>query len=297
MAAGATIGGGVGTFWGPVGSAIGGAVGGLIGAAGGAIAGGIKTSEQKKAKEDAIGQFNKLLEDDEGVDQVQTLLEYRYKNVAGVSDDQNADIKSTYSSFIESLDADDMKSLFEKFDYNSEAIAASIEGVLSKNQENVSNLNDESSTYAERIKAVNDIYNDMLATVGKDAADQWKEAYAAYFSLGEALGTSVKYADQFGWSLTNISTLAELLGDKSETVFAAIGEALNADGVEAQTAALSEAMSGLTDDEAEAVVKMITNGRDFLDLADDITSAASKVQSVREMQSDWGNKTTTEKAT
>ena len=299
-AAGAGLGAGVGLVTGGAFSPVLAAAGTAVGALAGLTTGLIKSFQEKKAKEDNIAQINKLLEDDDGVNQMQTLLEYRYKDLVDVTTSEGQKlsdaVKSSYTTIVESMDADELKAALEKFDYNTEELVAAIENVLIENSEATVALNDEDSTYAEKIAAAKQIYEDMITEVGQVEADKWKEMYASFFSMDKALGDSVQYADKFSWSLSSISDLAASLGDKSKEIFTQIGEALSLDDPSARTAALSDAMSGLTVKEADLADQMITGGRDFLDLADDITSASSKVQSVRDTQAKWSTMSATDQS-
>lgn len=296
---GAMAGMGIGTPIAGIGAGLGGLIGGVIGASAGLYTGIIeelaRTLDAKKQQK----KIHELLQTAEGVEQIQTLLAYQYRDAIDTTtmagQELSDAIKSTYSTLISSLSGEQLETLLKKYNYNSEKLKDAIVEATQSAGAAITALSDSDSTYANRIKAVQRLYAAYLR-IDTEMAENFKRQYQTYFDIYESIGeVGVKYLDLLSLNLNDTNDLLAALQDMQ-----------NSGVIESVTDAFYDLMQVLADPNhtvkdltnitdnwsykaVQAASRLVASGNTLDSVAAEMTSVNSSISGVRETQTKWGS--------
>lgn len=312
---GAAIGGGAGTVIGGVaglatagtlsaplaaaGGLIGGAIGGAVGGVAGLITGLAQEIQRAKDREDTIQKIQNELETDDGVEKWQYYLKASFTDLQGASQEFNKDVKSLYGQMIDNLSGDELKELFERYDWDIDKFMSDFTEALAASGEDIHTINSQYSSYAERIAASKRTYERILATGDKETAEAFKKLNSSYFYLDSMLQDASRYLDQFKLRLTDVNAFLTLLKSTyspeeakqiAQTLLAAYANGEDVYGVTDSSGRV------VLDDQSirDAYAQLFSKGQDRQSVAEYETQAASKVNDMRNTQSQWNTMTRAE---
>lgn len=309
---GAGIGAGIGTIAGGVagsgvfsipagvaGGFIGGAIGGIVGGVAGLITGLAQEIQRAKDRADTIRKIQEELDTEEGVEKWQYYLKASFTDLQGASKEFNKDVKSLYGQMIDNLSGDELKQLFERYEWDIDKFMQNFTQALAESGEDIKIINDQYSTYADRIAASKRTYARLLATGDEETADAFKTLNSSYFYLDEMLQDAAKYLDDFKLHLSDVNEFLTILKQVyGEDEAKKIGQRLlqaYANGEDVYSVVDSDGNVVLDDkDIRTSYAAMFSKGQTRQSIAEAETQAASKVNDMRDTQFKWGSMTRAE---
>ena len=297
IAAGAGAGLGLGAAIGMAGGPAAAAIGAGIGAAAGAVAGlGVSIAEQIE-KSNAKKVLKEMLKSEEGLAQARYLYSQQMKNLTSEYGIQGERIRSIYEGLLQTLDAKEFEQILIDSGLTAAEYAANMAKILKTNYAQVSALTDSSTSYSDKIEALNVLLSSDMPAEMKDGL---KLMYGELLDLTNQFPTSIKYLDQFGWSLDQLNKFVTALdkeGLDPDKWMNTIGTVLNSTGtVEDKLALLGGSMKGLSADAISAIADLIAAGRTLQSVSEEQTATSSRIKNIRSTQGKWGSMSATEQS-
>jgi len=273
-------------------------VGALVGGVAGLITGVVEEGIRAGIANDAKNKINALLETDEGVEQFKYALKLNYRTITEATNNGTKEmsqaLSTMFSSIVELFDADDLKKILEKYDYNMAAFAQHFNELLSGNSDAVKILSSEDATIKQRVDAA--VLIDRLTQSDAEINAAFKKINSRYLEINqsfEGIADVLEYiSDKTDWSISHLSEVINAFGTDTEgfqTTIANLTEWIKEGATD--TALLAETVKDLTKEELQAIKDMVTGGRSLQDVADTNTRNRSRVASFRETQANWSNMT------
>ena len=157
--AGAGLGAAVGFTAATAGTGIGGVAGGAIGAAIGGIAGAgyglIFSAIEAIEKHKSAKIIKEALKSEEGLAQARYLYSQQMKNLTNEYGIQGERIRSIYEGLLQTLDAEEFEQILIDSGLTAAEYAANMAKILKTNYAQVSALTDSSTSYSDKIEALN----------------------------------------------------------------------------------------------------------------------------------------------
>ena len=267
--------------------------GALAGAIVGLVVGAGEEITRAAIAADAKNKINALLETDEGVEQFKYALKLNYRDIAQATEEGGkemaAAMSAMFSSVVELFDADDLKSILERFNYDMAAFAQYFNELLGENIDAIQILSSDKSSISQRVKAAEQIRDATAAD--KELNSAFLKINSNYLQIGDSLtDASLAIVDAARWSLSSVSAVVNAFnGDIKglNDTFEGLDAWLQSGAQDSDE--LAEMVAKLSSKETAAIKDMITAGRSLQDVADINTRNRNKVSSFRETQAKWGS--------
>ena len=136
-----------------------------------------------------------MLKTEEGLAQARYLYSQQLKNIITDTGIQADKIRSLYEGLLQTLDAAELEEILLESGMTAQEYAKHMAEIMKQNYTDISALTDSSTSYSDKIEALNNLLGSNMPEEMKDGL---RAMYGELLDLTKYFPTSIKYLDTFG---------------------------------------------------------------------------------------------------